>query len=108
MALSWWIISMVIALVFIFIFKSQDVINLLVVIKKNLFLFLIIGLVLFVGFSIYRISTTYHVDFTSYEGIVKGGKLYFLWIKSLFGNFGKITGYAVGQDWVLNSTNITK
>ena len=79
-----------------------------VVIKKNIFLILVIGLILFFSFSLYRISTTYNLDFTSFNGLLNAGKLYFLWIKSLFVNFGKITGYAVGQDWILNETNVTK
>lgn len=106
--LSWWVISILVALLLVIIFKSQDVVNLFVVIKKNLFLIIIIALILFVGFSVFKIASTHDVDFTTYDGIIKGGKLYFLWIKSIFGNVGKITGYAVQQDWLLNNvTNVT-
>ena len=109
MIFSWWFISILVVVLLVVIFKSQDVINLFVVLKKNLFLIFIVVLILFVGFSVYKISTSYNVDFKTYDGIVRGGKLYFLWIKSLFANLGKITGYAVNQDWVLNnSTNITR
>lgn len=106
--ISWWLISVVAIALFIVIFKSQDAVNMFVVIKKNIFLILIIGLILFFSFSLYRISTTYDLDFTSFDGLLGAGKLYFLWFKSLFVNFGKITGYAVRQDWILNETNITK
>jgi len=106
--ISWWLISTVAIVLFIVIFKSQDAVNMFVVIKKNIFLILVIGLILFFSFSLYRISTTYNLDFTSFNGLLNAGKLYFLWIKSLFVNFGNITGYAVRQDWILNETNVTK
>ncbi|MDO8508662.1 MAG: hypothetical protein Q7S27_03175 [Nanoarchaeota archaeon] len=105
--LSWWLISILVVVLFVTVFKSQDLVNVFVVIKKNLFLIFTVSLVLFVGYSVYHITSTYDVDFTSYDGIVRGGKLYFLWFKSLFSNVGRISGYAVQQDWILNNTNVT-
>ena len=113
MAIGWVIIGVLIILLFIAIFKTQDILYIFALVKKYGFLIIAIFLVLFVSFSFYHIYKTYNVDFTSFDGIVRGGKLYFLWFKSLFANFGKITGYAVKQDWILNSSvesvsNVTK
>ncbi len=102
--IGWLIISIVGIILFIMMFKSQDAINIFIIIKKNLFLILAVLLIIFFSFSIYRIYSIYDVDLTSYDGIVEGGKLYFLWIKSLFANVGKITGYAVQQNWILNES----
>ena len=100
----WWIIGVVVILLFIAIFKTQDFLFIFALIKKYGFIILAVFLVLFFSFSFYHIYKTYNLDFTDFDGIVRGGKLYFLWFKSLFVNFGRITGYAVKQDWILNST----
>ena len=109
MALGWLIAALLIIVLFMTIFKTQDLLFIFALMKKYGFLIMAIVLIFFVSFSMYHIYTAYDVDLTSFKGILKGGKLYFLWIKSLFGNFGKITGYAINQDWILNNaTNVTK
>ena len=104
MAIGWIVIGISLILLFIIIFKTQDALFIFALFKKYGFLFIAISAVLFICFSFYHIYKTYDVDFTNFDGITRGGKLYFLWFKSLFVNFGKITGYAVKQDWVLNSS----
>ncbi len=107
--ISWWLISIVAIVLFVIIFKSQDAVNLFVVLKKNMLLIISVGLILFFSFSIYRIASIHDIDFTSFEGLMEAGRLYFLWIKSIFWNVGRITGYAINQDWTLNnSLNTTK
>ncbi|MEK6844495.1 MAG: hypothetical protein AABX83_03660 [Nanoarchaeota archaeon] len=107
MAIGWIVIAVLIILLFVTIFKTQDALFIFALLKKYGFLFVAIFGVLFICFSFYHIYKTYDVDFTNFDGIVRGGKLYLLWFKSLFVNFGNITGYAVKQDWILNS-NVTK
>jgi len=41
------------------------------------------------------------------EGVVGAAKIYFSWLGSLFGNFAKVSTYAVKQDWGINVTNFT-
>ena len=53
-------------------------------------------------------SVNNNLSFNNFNDFLIAGKTYFLWVKSIIGNFGEVTGYAVQQDWVLNSTNITK
>jgi len=108
MNFTWWVLGILIITLFIAIFKTQDLVFIFSLIKKYGFIIVIVGLVLFISFSLYKVSTNYDVNFTSFDGLVKGGKLYFAWLKSIFANVGKITGYAIEQDWVLNSTNVTK
>lgn len=109
--LSWWLIAILVFVVFFAIFKSQDLVFAFSFVKKNLFPIIMVGIVLFFCFSFYHIYTNNNIDLKSYNGVVSAGKLYLTWFSSLFHNVGKITGYVVQQDWVLqNSTvkNVTK
>ena len=109
MAFTWLIIGIVVIVLFVAAFKSQDLMFIFVLIKKYGFLFIIVGLVLFFIFSFYNIYNLYSLDLTSFNGFKYAGKVYFKWFLSLFDNIGRITGYAVNQDWMFNnSTNITK
>ena len=56
------------------------------------FLAILLGTLVFVWFKT-------RPDLTSYQGFLSLGKAYYLWVASLFGNMGHITGYAVQQDW---------
>jgi len=107
MALGWILIGLVMVVIFTAVFKTQDAVFVFALIKKYMFVFITILLLLFFTFSIFKVSTTNDVDITNFDGIVDAGKLYFAWFASLFQNLGQITGYAVNQDWVLNKTNKT-
>lgn len=109
MALAWWIITIIVfILAYLFVFKFQDFMFLITLLKKNIFLILALGIVLFFAFSLYHIHTNYDINWKSFDGIRYAGKLYWVWMKNVFANVGSITGYAVQQDWFLNSTNVTK
>jgi hypothetical protein len=108
MVLGWLTVAIVVLVVLIIIFKSQDLVFVITLIKKNFFFILFILLILFLTFSFIGVYRSHEVSLTSYDEFVKAGKLYFTWFISLFGNLGKIVGYAVNQDWILqNSTNAT-
>lgn len=107
MIVTWIIIGALIILFFVGAFKAQDIVAIFSLIKKYFLLIISVALILFLCFSFYHIYKTYNLDLTSFDGVMQGGKLYLLWMKSIFGNFGKITGYAVSQNWVLdNSTQV--
>lgn len=108
MALGWFIVGVVVfALGYLVIFKFQDFMFVLTLVKKNTFLIISLLVILFFTFSFYHIYTTNDIDLKSFEGVRSYGRLYWVWFKSLFSNIGDITGYAVKQDWFLNSTNST-
>jgi len=109
MALALWMVIGIAAIAFFLaLFKSRDLMVFLNVVKKNFFYIMFFALAFFVAFSLYQVTKNHGLNFGSFEGIVSAGKLYFLWLKSIVVNMGKITGYAVNQDWVLNVTNISK
>lgn len=107
MALMWWIIGAIALLIVLFAFKSQDLISIYYMIRKYLVIVLLIGVVGYMVYAFYVIYTTYDLDITNFDGIIHAGKTYFNWFKSIFVNLGRISGYAVRQDWVLNATNMT-
>lgn len=108
MVITWWIIGVVAFILFVTLYKSQDFMAIFSLLKRNIFVFIAIALILFVSFSLYKVSINHDVSFKSFDGIVNAGKVYLVWLKSVFTNFGKVTGYVVQQDWMLNSSNITK
>tara|TARA_Y100000310_G_scaffold344076_1_gene454974 strand:- start:2497 stop:2820 length:324 start_codon:yes stop_codon:yes gene_type:complete len=103
MALEWLIIAVVILVVFMIIFKSQDLMFVFMLIKKYMFFFIILVLILFFGFSLAKVYSQHDVDLTSFSGFSQAVKVYFVWMKGLFVNMGQITGYVV-QNWAGNST----
>lgn len=105
--LSWWIIGTVVVVLAIIMYKSQNFMGIFSIIKQNFFLIFVILIILFFSFSLYSIHSKYNFDLTTYDGLISTGRVYLIWIKSVFGNAGRITGYAIQQDWALNSTNIT-
>jgi len=110
MILTWWIIGIIGFFLFLMLYKSQNVMAIFSLLKRNIFIVLIVAFILFVSFSVYRVSVSHDVSFKSFDGIVGAGKVYLTWLKSIFVNLGKVTGYAVQQDWVLNNStiNVTK
>ncbi len=108
MVAGWIIVAVIALIVVVFLFKSQDLVGVLGLIRKNIFYVFLIAMLLFFAFSLTHIHNKYDVDYTSFDGITQAGKIYFLWMKSFFGNLGGVTGYAVEQDWWLDNLNVTK
>ncbi len=59
---------------------------------------IILVVVLLVG-SIAQVYFSNDVDLGSFDGIANAGKLYFSWLGTVFVNVGKVSTYAVYQDW---------
>jgi len=102
---GWLIISLLVIVVLIVIFKSQDLVFLFVLMRKYSLTFIIIAMVVFLIFAFSSINSQYDVDYTSFKGVLGAGKIYFVWLKGVFVNLGDATGYFVKQDWF--STNST-
>jgi len=72
--------------------------------KHKLYAFFLIGLVLFLYVSITFTLKDRDIDFTSVQGFVDAGKLYFSWLFSVGKNFGSITTNAIKMDWGANES----
>jgi len=95
----WLILAALIILAFVIIFKSVNQVYILSLIKKHFFWIFFIAIIVFVAISLTHIHAAYDLDFSTWEGFVAAGKIYFAWLKTVFINLGKVTGYAVQQDW---------
>ena len=74
--------------------------------KHKIFAIFLICLILFTYFSFSAIINTHDVDLKSVEGLTEAGRLYFVWIGALFGNFKSITSHAVKLDWQDDGENL--
>lgn len=107
MVVGWVVLGVVALIAVVVLFKSQDLIGTISLIRRNMFYIILIFVFLFLAFSLNHIHNTYDIDLSSFGGIVQAGKVYFLWFKSLIGNIGGVTGYAVQQNWWLDNLNAT-
>lgn len=106
MAVGWILIGILLVIVLVLIFKSQDLMFVFVLIKKYFLVIIVAAVVLFFVFSIYYNYNSYDADFSTFSGVLGFGKHYFSWLGNAFDNIGDITGYAVQRDW-FNATNAT-
>ncbi|MBS3065905.1 hypothetical protein J4229_02560 [Candidatus Pacearchaeota archaeon] len=59
--------------------------------------------VVFIGSIIY-VWLSSGINVSSYDELLGLGKTYFSWLGSLFNNIGGVGGYAVKQNWGINSS----
>ncbi len=72
--------------------------------KHKLFAIFLIGLILFSYISFAAIFKESDIDFKTTEGLMEGGKIYFLWLSSISGNFMSITSNAIKMNWGINES----
>jgi len=70
--------------------------------------FLIVVLIIVILFSLVFVYMQTPVDFSAPQGFVKFTQAYFAWWGALVKNTGGIVGYAVNQNWGVNSTTAAK
>ena len=99
MILLWWLLIVLLIVLLMVLFKAKEV-------RHKISLIAIVGIFLFLIFSFIQIYQSHKADLTTFDGIVKAGKIYVSWLGQLFGNIGKTVGFAVKQDWGINSTQI--
>lgn len=75
--------------------------------KHKLFAVFLIALILFSYISFTVIFKGKDVDYRSVDGLIDAGKIYFLWLASVFGNIKIITTNAINMDWASTNSSIT-
>jgi ABC-type polysaccharide/polyol phosphate export permease len=98
--MNWLLIGAVLVLLFV-IFKSKEI-------RHKFSSIFIIVIVLFLIFSFSQVVSKPGVNFSSVAGMLNACKIYFLWLKTVVGNLGQITGNAVKLDWSANLTNFSR
>lgn len=101
MALLLIVIVVFVIVVLVYLYRSQAI-------HGPVINFLIAALLLFVVLSLGYVYLNSDVDISNLDGWVELSKSYFHWLGALLKNTGNIAGYAVKQEWGINSTNITR
>ena len=99
MVYTWLIVGIVIFVIFVTAFKSQDLLFVFTLIKKYMFTVIILAIFLLFAFSITKITGEHNIDLTSGKGIVQAFGVYLGWIKAFFVNLASFTGNVVNQNW---------
>lgn len=102
---AWVIVVLVLSAIVMVLIKWSNSINVLYFIKKNFFYFFFIAFLIFIAISVIHIHRTNDVNLTTLKGVGEGTKIYFNWVVSSLKNIGKVTGYAIHQDWFTNSSS---
>lgn len=72
--------------------------------RHKFFAVFLVILILFTYLSFTIVLKGQNVDWKTPSGMYEAGKLYFVWLGSLFTNAKSITGHAVNLDWSSNET----
>lgn len=72
--------------------------------KHNYSSIFMIVLVAMFAISLLYVYVSHGANLSSFDGLVGFGKAYFSWAGGVFHNVARVTGYAVKQDWGVNST----
>jgi bacteriorhodopsin len=97
--MNWILIVVVVAILLIFYSKSHHM-------RHKISYYLVILGVAFILISAY-VAYTYNIDPTKVDDLGKMGKIYLSWLVNVGKNVGKVTGYAVHQNWSLKALNFS-
>ena len=99
--MQWVIILLVLAAVLIFVKTTNK--------GQNFWSYTIVVAAIFFIVTLVYVTTLPGVSLTSLEGLIKLGKLYFVWLSKVGGNLLHLTGNAVKLDWGADfASNMTK
>lgn len=92
-----WILIIVLIVLIVIVIKFKEIRH-----KAGfIIVILLLAFVVSTGYNVYKAND---VDVSSFEGVVKGGKLYLAWLGSAFTNLKSVSGFAVKQKWDGNVT----
>lgn len=95
--MNWILLLLVVAAIVIFVKTTNR--------GQNVWSYAIVAGAIVVLISVLYVGTSADVSLKSLDGVVSFGKMYFAWLGRVLGNFGHITGDAVGLDWGINETS---
>jgi len=101
MSYAVWIIVAVVVFAVLAIIKISNE-------KQKVAVRLLIILFVFLAITVSYVGVKSGADLKNFDSIVHVGKVYFAWIGNIADNVFRISGYAIHQDWSINSTNVTK
>ena len=98
--MNWWLIVIAVVVLLV-MFKFKEFRHRFGLIAMGLLVLFLIG-------SFGQLYASHQLDLTSFDGIVHAGKVYFSWLGSAGSNVLKLGGYAVKQDWGVNSNGVNQ
>jgi glucose-6-phosphate-specific signal transduction histidine kinase len=75
--------------------------------KHHIGLVVVIAIILFFAITFAKVYKENKADLSTLDGIIQILKIYSAWLAMASTNFFKIAGYAVQQDWSINTTSLT-
>lgn len=75
-------------------------------VRHKIFAIFLIGLILFLYFSISSVFNGKELDIKDTSGVMDAAKIYFSWLGSFFSNLKSLTADVINMDWKGNSTEI--
>ena len=93
--MNWMLLVLGVAVVFIFL-RFREVRH------RTSHLVIILLIVILVG-SLAHVYLSNDLDLGSFDGIAHAGQVYFSWLGTAISNIGKVSTYAVHQDWGVSS-----
>ena len=102
---AWLIISALLLLTLVILFRTVNQIYVLQMIKENFFWFFAVAIFAFFSISLVYLNASHDLDYTTYEGLTAAGKIYLSWAVNVFRNIGGVTGYIIQQDWIATNSS---
>lgn len=99
----WLIVVFTLVVVAVIILRTTNQVYIFSLVKENMFLFFLGVFFVIFAISITHIHSNYEVSFDA-EGISQIIQIYLDWLVGFAKNIGKVTSYAVQQDWIYNGT----
>jgi len=100
----WVIVVFVLLVIVIMLLRTTKQVYVLHFLRDNMFVFVLGIFFVIFAVSLTHIHSTYDVEFNA-EGISQIIQIYADWLLSFAKNIGKVTSYAIQQDWVYNGTS---
>ena len=94
--MGWWFVIILIVLLIITLKYKHF--------KHRVFIILVILLVLFLYVSFSAVISESEANLSSFSGLLKVGKAYYLWLGNAFNNIKFVVGNALKMDWGVNET----
>jgi len=91
LGITFFIVAILIAGIWIFIELQRF--------KHKIFAIFLIALILFTYLSFILTIKGNEIDFGTVPGLIKAGKLYVVWLGSIFDNVKTVTAQVIGMNW---------
>lgn len=88
---------MILVAAFLLLLKARHI-------KHRFFALILVLILIFIYLTSSSLLSNQNLNFKTFEGWMKAGKIYFSWLGHAFGNAKEITGQAVKMDWIGNSS----